>query len=92
MLINKFRFFYEWLRYFSIVFSIYLTFPKWHKQKKVEFWTWITLLLSHSYVYPANLMLTNCLFDGQTEMLKMAIDAISFWMVNYLTDWFDNYS
>ena len=30
-------FFDEWLGYFSILFSIYLAFPKWHKQKKSNF-------------------------------------------------------
>ena len=43
-------FFDEWFEYFSIPGIIfYLAFPKWHKQKHIEFWTWITLPLSHSY-------------------------------------------
>ena len=52
MLTNKFRFFYEWLRYFSILFPYIFNFPKmtFIDRKKVEFWTWITLPLSHSYV------------------------------------------
>ena len=44
----SYEFFNEWLTYFIILFPIYLTFQKWHKLKKIEYWTWITLPLSHS--------------------------------------------
>ena len=62
----------EWLRYFSILFPIYLAFPKWHKQKNIEFCTWITLHLSLSYN------------DSSFISLLLKIIANTFWNVlNY---------
>ena len=47
--------------HFSILFPIYLAFPKWHNQKTIEFWTWITLPLSHS-IAPKRLI-TTCIWN-----------------------------